>query len=90
MASYDEIELGDEVKDSITGYHGIVVAFTTWLNNCRRLTVQSKELRDGKPIESSVFDIEQFVMVKKAKPVRKAFTGGSRPDTGARPSNPSR
>ena len=32
--------LGDEVKDTITGFKGIVVARTEWLNGCARVTVQ--------------------------------------------------
>lgn len=88
--NYESIELGDKVKDTITGYKGIVVAFTTWLNKCRRLTVQSEELKDGKPIDAHVFDIEQLELVKKGKQPAKAFTGGGRADTGSRPSGPSR
>jgi hypothetical protein len=90
MSSYEDIELGDEAKDTITGYKGVVVAFTTWLNKCRRLTLQSRELKDGKPIDVQVFDIEQLQLVKKGKQPEKPYTGGSRPNTGSRPSNPMR
>lgn len=88
--TYEDIELSDEVKDTITGYSGVVVAFTTWLNLCRRITVQSREMKDGKPVEAQVFDIEQLRLVKKGKKPAKAPTGGVRPNTGARPSSPTR
>ena len=50
------IALGDKVKDRITGYTGIVVARTDWLYGCTRFSVQSSELKDGKPIEAEWFD----------------------------------
>lgn len=90
MNNFEQIELGDDVKDNITGYAGVVIAFTTWLNKCRRITVQSRELKDGKPIDSQVFDIEQLTIVKKGRQPEKAYTGGARPDTGARSAEPSR
>jgi hypothetical protein len=88
--SYEQIELGDEAEDTITGYRGVVVAYTTWLNKCRRVTIQSRELRDGKPLDTQVFDIEQLALVAKGKQPDKPYTGGSRADTGARPSAPTR
>jgi len=49
-------DLGMIVRDRITGYTGVVIARTTWLNQCARLTVQSREMKDGKPIDSVSFD----------------------------------
>lgn len=88
--TYEDIALGDTVRDTITGYTGVVIAYTTWLNKCRRISVQSTELKDGKPIDHVVFDIEQLELVKKGKQHEKPPTGGVRPDTGARASTPSR
>lgn len=63
-----EIRLGDEAKDSITGFQGTVVADTTWLNGCRRLVLQPKKLdKDGKPRPSETFDVEQLILVKQAE-----------------------
>ena len=79
-----DIGLGDEVKDSVSGFQGVVIAVTTWLNGCRRLVLQPKKLdkTTGKPYESVTFDVEQLVMVKAAKraeptPLRKV--GGPHP-----------
>jgi hypothetical protein len=88
--SYEDIELGDEVKDTISGYKGVVVAFTTWLNKCRRITVQSRKLESGKPVENQTFDIEMLELVKKGKQPQKPYTGGGRPNVGARPAGPTR
>lgn len=77
------LNLGDLVKDTVTGFTGVIVAYTTWLNGCIRVTVQPRELKDGKAIESCGFDIEQMVLVEAGvigeKPVEKR-TGGPMPD----------
>lgn len=58
------INLGDLVKDRITGLQGIVVARTEWLNGCRRVNVQPRELKDGKPVECCSFDIEELQVLE--------------------------
>jgi hypothetical protein len=64
---FEPIELGDRVKDSVTGFTGIAIAITTWLHGCIRIGVQpEKKDKDGKPLESVHFDQSQLVMVKKA------------------------
>jgi hypothetical protein len=68
----NEVNLGDVVKDKITGFQGMVIAITHWLNGCIRINVQPQALKDGKPIESECFDIQQIEVVKaKASPVTK-------------------
>jgi heat shock protein HspQ len=73
-------DLGDEVKDKITGYRGIVICRTEWLNACRRYYVQPQTLKDGKPIEALTFDEDNLEIVKAAKVVDKGHkpTGGDR------------
>lgn len=58
------VKLGDKVKDRVTGLTGIVMARTEWLNGCIRMMVQPQELKDGKPVESSAFDIEELILVE--------------------------
>ena len=70
------VSLGDKAKDTITGYEGIVVAITEWLNGCRRITIQPQALHDGKPIDSHTFDAEQIEVVSVAAPVALKKTGG--------------
>jgi hypothetical protein len=42
------VQLGDRVRDRMTGFSGIAIAITEWLYNCRRITVQPTELdKDG-------------------------------------------
>lgn len=76
------INLGDEVKDSITGFQGVAVACTTWLHGCRGITVQPTKLdKDGKTKETQTFDEPQMVVVKaKRAAVGSRKTGGPRPE----------
>ncbi len=76
----DRIELGDMAKDALTGFEGVVVADTNWLHGCRRLTLQPRELRDSKPVESQTFDEPQCVLVLKDALVSTRDTGGPRPE----------
>jgi hypothetical protein len=60
------IELGDRVKDQISGYVGITVAITDWIYGCRRLMVQGEALSsDGKPVDIQSFDEPQLTIVDK-------------------------
>lgn len=58
------IPIGSKAKDRISGFVGIVVAITYWLNGCVRITIAPQELREGKPIESQTFDQEQVQLVE--------------------------
>ena len=51
-----DIKLGEEVQDRITGFQGIAVSRTTFLNGCSRIEVQPKVNGTGKVPESKVFD----------------------------------
>lgn len=90
MAERGTVHLGDEAKDTITGLTGVVVAITTWLNGCQRISIQPRELKDGRPVDNCVFDIEQVEVLKSvAQPVRQAFTGGPH-DAPTRNADPTR
>jgi len=54
------VNLGDRVRDKITGFQGIVIGVTDWLYQCRRPIVQPEELKDGKMIDSQSFDEDQL------------------------------
>ena len=62
------IQLGDKAKDQVTGFEGICVARTEWLNGCIRVTLQSDKLdKDGKPQDGQTFDEPQLVVTKARK-----------------------
>lgn len=74
----EKINLGDEVKDNITGFKGIVVSAHHYLHGCRRLSVQPKLIK-GDLKESHTFDEPQLILLKKAK-VKKGNTRIGGPD----------
>lgn len=55
--SLNIIQLGDNVRDTITGFKGRVVGITDWLYQCRRLGLQASNLdKDGQPLSLQWFD----------------------------------
>ena len=70
------INLGEEIKCKVSGFKGIVVAQTEYLNGCIRCGVQPKVKKDGTLPEVQWFDEPQLEVVG-----RKKISKGS-PDTG--------
>lgn len=61
------IKLGDIAKDTITGFEGTVIARTRYMNNCDRLILQPKGVKDGKAIETRSFDEPNLAFVAKGQ-----------------------
>lgn len=62
------INLGDKAKDLVTGFEGICIARTHWLNGCVRCTLQpDKTDKEGKPYEGQTFDEPQLTVVKQGQ-----------------------
>ena len=71
----EKTELGDRVKDKITGLKGIVIGRYEYLYGCVRMAVQPEEGKDGKPIDTFVVDEPQLMLLKKgviARPLKPA------------------
>ena len=87
----EEIELGDLVREKITGLEGIAIAKTEWLNGCVRFSVQGRVLdKEGKVPDPQCFDIQQIALVQKQAFYQKAKPrGGPMPDP-QRSSDPAR
>ncbi len=66
------VNLGDEVKDRITGYQGIAVARHSYLQGCDRITVSPPIDKNGKLREEANFDEPQLEVIKAAKVKRTA------------------
>lgn len=76
-----QVGLGDEVTDLVSGFRGVAVARTTWLNGCVRVMLQPKVGKDRKVPAAETFDVEQLEVVKTATvPVVPVIGGGGRPD----------
>lgn len=69
-------ELGDKVKDAITGMTGICVGITRYLNGCERLLIQPQELKDGVPVDMCNVDAPQCEILEKKKVKEVQRTGG--------------
>lgn len=59
------VQLGDRVRDKLSGFQGIVIGITYWLHNCIRIGVSPEEMKDGKPVESQWFDEPQLGIIEK-------------------------
>lgn len=59
------INLGDKVKDVVTGFEGVAVAKIEYLNGCRRYEIKPDKLKDGKTIDSEWIDIQQLKVVEE-------------------------
>ena len=66
------VNLGDEVKDTVSGFKGIAVAYHTYLQGCDRISVQPSIDNESKLPESQAFDEPQLKVVKKGKVKRQA------------------
>lgn len=85
MAQPGSVQLGDLVKDKLTGFEGVVVGITQWLNACRHIGVKPIFLdKDGKPREAIWFDEPQISVLHEEffqpDPVDPGATGGPVPD----------
>ena len=68
---------GDEVRDKITDFTGIVVARADWLHGCERYGLQSRELKDGRPLEIEWFDVDTLELAARQTVAQKETpTGG--------------
>lgn len=77
------VKLGDRVKDTVSGFSGIAVAKTTYLQGCDRIAVQAITKKNEKPISWQHFDEPQLKVIKRGV-VRQGSkaAGGYKPSDG--------
>ena len=86
------IKLGYKYKDKISGFTGIAVSSTKFINGCDRISLQAKVDKDGSLPKEKWFDDIQLVQVGKIAALEiktKNKTGGPRgssPEHGQRSS----
>ena len=75
-----KFELGDEVKDTITNFSGVIVARIEWMNGCIRYVIQSRvRSKDSKPVDDTI-DEQQLELLHKPKVKKEvAKKGGPKP-----------
>lgn len=71
----EEIKLGDKVKDKVTGYTGMVVIISKFLNGCTQCEVQAKCGKDNKIPETIGIDIQNLELIKSKKVKKKKDDG---------------
>lgn len=59
-----DVNLGDKVKDKLTGFTGIVNALSFELDGTVFVGIQPQELDNGKPAEGMDFDIERIEVLE--------------------------
>lgn len=66
------VELGDLVKDRITGFEGVVTSVHSFLDAAQRFMVQPRELQLGQPQKKQAFDAVDLKVLKKrvVKPLK--------------------
>jgi len=63
-----KFNLGARVRDTLTGFEGIVNNRNQWLHNCNVYGIKPTSLdKDGKPRETHHFDEPQLELVDEAK-----------------------
>lgn len=62
-----KFDLGDEARDLLNGYRGIVVARAQYLTGCNTYGLQSSKLKDGQPAETVWIDENRLALTAKQK-----------------------
>ena len=75
-----KVELGDTVKDTITGFSGVVLGIADYYNGCRRVQVQPKKLIKNEMIEAEWIDEVQLKVIKHNGNKEQEVIGGDRED----------
>jgi hypothetical protein len=75
------IEIGDKVRDQITGLEGIVTGMTQWTTGCARAIVQPPVDKENKVPDGISVDVLQLAVTKPGPRHGAANTtkGGPRP-----------
>jgi len=74
------IELGQKVRDKITGLEGTAIARTEWLHGCVRIVIQPHGLKDGLPLEVQTVDEPQLEIIDEEAAPKAEPRHGPRPD----------
>lgn len=78
------VQVGQTVRDKITGFEGVVMSRAEYLWGCVRVEVQARDLKDGEPRDWRVFDEPQLEVLDVPN---IAEVSGSNAPGGPRPSS---
>lgn len=75
------INLGDTVRDMVTGFEGVAISRVEYLNGCVQFCVKPPIDKDKKMRDGEYIDVHQLVIVSnKQARVEKSETGGAMRD----------
>ena len=74
-----KFEFRDELKDTVSGCKGIVVAITIYDTGCTHYSLQQKQRKDGKVPDWESFDDSRLVLVKAANVIKIKNKSGPAP-----------
>ncbi|PCI51413.1 MAG: hypothetical protein COB49_02055 [Alphaproteobacteria bacterium] len=63
----NDLNFGDEVKDTVSGFAGKVTAFAQYATGCSQVLVSPPVTKTGDYRDAQWFDIERILFVKPAK-----------------------
>ena len=61
----NRVDVGDRVKDKVSGFEGIVISRTEFMAGCERIEVQAEKLHEGEPVEAQLFDAPNLDVIKQ-------------------------
>lgn len=80
----EKVKLGNKVQDQVTGFKGMATALCIWYNGQVVISVEPQELHEGKPVDTSHFEVRRLNLLEPVKPkVSKessATSGGPQKD----------
>ena len=65
-----KFENGEEVKDVVSGFTGIIDCVSLWLNGCRRYSIQPK-MKEGETSKPDSIWMDEESLVKISEGVKK-------------------
>ena len=71
-----KFDLGAKVKDTVTGFTGIITSRTQWIHNCNVYGLQPTALKDGEVRKRDHFDEPQLTLVEPEVIKPQRLTGG--------------
>jgi len=75
-----KIELGNKVRDKVTGFEGIATARVEYINKCVQYCVKPKVKEDGKMTNGEYIDIDELEIIDDGIVIESKPTGGLQRD----------
>lgn len=74
-----ETSLGSTMRDVVTGFEGVAIARSEYLNGCQQFCLKPTEVKDGKVLDGEWIDVGQLEMVGQDLVARFQHPPGKNP-----------